>query len=76
MDRQYEGPLRPDAQGGLADPRTPGSCSDLPGGDMETLIASIRQQLLALPDETVVYPGHGPETTIGAERAANPYLGE
>lgn len=48
--------------------------SDLPGGDMATLLASIREQLLALPDETVVYPGHGPETTIGVERAENPYL--
>lgn len=48
--------------------------SDLPGGDMETLLSSIREQLLSLPDETVVYSGHGPETTIGAERAGNPFL--
>ena len=48
--------------------------SDLPGGEMQTLLDSIRQQLLSLPDETVVYPGHGPETTIGTERATNPYL--
>lgn len=48
--------------------------SDLPGGDMQQLLASIHQQLLSLPDETVVYPGHGPQTTIGAERSANPFL--
>lgn len=48
--------------------------SDLPGGDMQTLLTSIREQLLSLPDETVVYPGHGPETTIGAERRTNPFL--
>lgn len=47
---------------------------DLPGGDGETLLRSIRDQLLTLPDETTVYPGHGPETTIGRERAANPFL--
>jgi len=48
--------------------------TDLPGGSHETLIASIRGKLLTLPDETVVYPGHGPETTIGRERRENPYL--
>ncbi len=48
--------------------------TDLPGGDMATLLASIRDKLLVLPDETIVYPGHGPETSIGAERAANPFL--
>jgi glyoxylase-like metal-dependent hydrolase (beta-lactamase superfamily II) len=48
--------------------------SDLPGGDYATLIASIRHKLLSLPDETVVYPGHGPATTIGAERRHNPFL--
>jgi glyoxylase-like metal-dependent hydrolase (beta-lactamase superfamily II) len=47
---------------------------DLPGGDGAALIASIRDQLLTLPDDTVVYPGHGPETTIGLERATNPFL--
>jgi glyoxylase-like metal-dependent hydrolase (beta-lactamase superfamily II) len=47
---------------------------DLPGGDGATLVRSIREQLLTLPDDTVVYPGHGPETTIGRERAANPFL--
>jgi len=48
--------------------------TDLPGGDTEMLLTSIREQLLSLPDETVVYSGHGPETTIGAERRTNPFL--
>ena len=48
--------------------------TDLPGGDMQTLLTSIHDQLLVLPDETTVYPGHGPATTIGAERRANPFL--
>ncbi len=48
--------------------------TDLPGGDAATLLASIRDQLLSLPDETIVYPGHGPATTIGAERRSNPFL--
>jgi glyoxylase-like metal-dependent hydrolase (beta-lactamase superfamily II) len=47
---------------------------DLPGGSMEVLMRSINERLLTLPDETVVYPGHGPETTIGDERAGNPFL--
>ena len=48
--------------------------TDLPGGDTETLMRSIREELLTLPDETVVLSGHGPETTIGRERASNPFL--
>jgi glyoxylase-like metal-dependent hydrolase (beta-lactamase superfamily II) len=48
--------------------------TDLPGGDYDTLIASIRDQLLSLPDEFKVYAGHGPPTTIGAERQFNPFL--
>jgi glyoxylase-like metal-dependent hydrolase (beta-lactamase superfamily II) len=48
--------------------------TDLPGGHTETLLSSIREQLLSLPDDTVVYSGHGPETTIGVERANNPFL--
>ena len=48
--------------------------SDLPGGDHATLLNSIREQLWPLPDETVVYPGHGEPTTIGHERANNPFL--
>ena len=48
--------------------------TDLPGGNYETLINSIRQQLFTLPDQTIVYPGHGPQTTIGYERMFNPFL--
>jgi hydroxyacylglutathione hydrolase len=48
--------------------------TDLPGGDYEVLIDSIRQKLLTLPDDTVVLSGHGPETTIGREREGNPFL--
>ena len=48
--------------------------TDLPGGDFETLIASIERELLPLSDDTIVYSGHGPETTIGRERASNPFL--
>ncbi len=49
--------------------------TDLPGGDWGTLLSSIRTQLLSLPDNTAVYPGHGPATTIGDEREMNPFLG-
>ena len=48
--------------------------TDLFGGDMEVLMRSLRERLLALPDETRVYPGHGPQTTIGDERRYNPFL--
>ena len=48
--------------------------ADLPGGNWQVLIESIRDRLFTLPDETVVYPGHGPPTTIGEERRSNPYL--
>ncbi|HXT35403.1 MAG TPA: MBL fold metallo-hydrolase [Chloroflexota bacterium] len=48
--------------------------TDLPGGDGPLLLTGIREKLLVLPDETVVYPGHGPATTIGRERAYNPFL--
>ncbi len=47
---------------------------DLPGGSMEVLMNSIKERLLPLPDETLVYPGHGPETTIGDEKQYNPFL--
>ena len=50
-----------------------GRC-DLPGGDMDTLLHSIQRELLCLPDDTIVYSGHGSETSIGRERAANPFL--
>jgi len=48
--------------------------TDFPGGDMMTLLGAIRQNLLSLPDETRVFPGHGPDTTIGDERRDNPFL--
>lgn len=48
--------------------------TDLPGGDLETLLRSIREVLFRFPDETVVYPGHGESTTIGRERRTNPFL--
>lgn len=48
--------------------------TDLMGGDFDTLMESIRTQLLTLPDDTIVYPGHGPVTTIGQERKTNPFL--
>ena len=48
--------------------------TDLPGGDFGTLIGSIERELLVLPDATIVYSGHGPQTTIGAERRSNPFL--
>ncbi len=48
--------------------------TDIPGGSYPELIASIRAKLLALPDATVVYTGHGPQTTIADERAYNPFL--
>ena len=48
--------------------------TDLPGGDFNTLIRSIREVLFAFPDDTVVHSGHGPDTTIGVERRTNPFL--
>jgi hydroxyacylglutathione hydrolase len=48
--------------------------TDIAFADHDTLLRSIREQLLTLPDDTVVYPGHGPATTIGAERRGNPFL--
>lgn len=48
--------------------------TDLPGGNHRQLIESIKTQLLTLPDDYAVYPGHGPTTTIGRERRANPFL--
>lgn len=47
---------------------------DLPGGNEADMLASLSGVVLPLPDETVVLPGHGPSTTIGAERSSNPYL--
>lgn len=48
--------------------------TDLPGGNFDTLIHSIRTQLFTLPEETIVYSGHGPATDIGNEKAYNPFL--
>ncbi len=50
--------------------------TDLPGSDWETLLDSIRALLARYPAETVVYPGHGPATTLAAELARNPFLAE
>jgi hydroxyacylglutathione hydrolase len=48
--------------------------TDFPGGSFKVLAKSIQEQLFTLPDDTVVHPGHGPETTIGFERAHNPFV--
>jgi hydroxyacylglutathione hydrolase len=48
--------------------------TDLPGGDFQQLMRSIRTHILTLPEETVLYSGHGPETTVGHERVSNPFL--
>lgn len=48
--------------------------TDLPGGDFDTLMASMRREILPLPDGTPVYPGHGASTTMHAERRSNPFL--
>jgi hydroxyacylglutathione hydrolase len=48
--------------------------TDLPGGDYDSLVNSIREKLLILDPETRVYPGHGPDTTIGIEKQSNPFL--
>jgi glyoxylase-like metal-dependent hydrolase (beta-lactamase superfamily II) len=49
--------------------------TDLPGGDHNTLIKSIHQELFTLPDDYIVYTGHGPSTTIGEEKKNNPFVG-
>jgi glyoxylase-like metal-dependent hydrolase (beta-lactamase superfamily II) len=49
---------------------------DFPGGSAEALLGGIRSKLFTMPDATTVYPGHGPSTTIGAEKQSNPYVGE
>jgi len=48
--------------------------TDLPGGSAQAMVRSLRDKVLPLPDEVVVLPGHGPQTTMAAERAGNPYL--
>ena len=49
---------------------------DLPGGSEKTLLDGIRKKLMTLPDKTIIYPGHGPETAIGMERKTNPFCAE
>jgi len=49
--------------------------TDLPSGDFDLLMRSIHEKLFTLPDHTIVYPGHGPETTIGYEKLNNPFIG-
>lgn len=48
--------------------------TDLPGGSHQQLLQAIHEKILRLPDEVVLYPGHGPQTTVGAERTSNPFL--
>jgi hydroxyacylglutathione hydrolase len=48
--------------------------TDLPGGSREVLVKAIRSEIYSMPDVTVVYPGHGPETTVGVEKRGNPYV--
>jgi glyoxylase-like metal-dependent hydrolase (beta-lactamase superfamily II) len=50
--------------------------TDLPGGDFDQIISSIREKLFLLPDDTKVLPGHGPASTIGREKMTNPFVGE
>ena len=50
--------------------------TDLPGGDSDSLVEGVRERLFSLDDETVVHPGHGPDTTIGRERQMNPFVGD
>jgi glyoxylase-like metal-dependent hydrolase (beta-lactamase superfamily II) len=50
--------------------------TDLPGGDHDLLLSKIKSELFTLPEETIIYPGHGPETTIGFEKINNPFVGK
>ena len=50
--------------------------TDLPGGDSQALLGAVRSKLFALDESLIVYPGHGPTTTLGAERAENPFVGD
>jgi len=48
--------------------------TDLPGGNTNELMDSIKQKILPLPDSTIIYPGHGPETILGDEKKNNPFI--
>jgi glyoxylase-like metal-dependent hydrolase (beta-lactamase superfamily II) len=50
--------------------------SDFPGGDHETLLTAVREKIFTLPGDTVVYPGHGPATTVAGEMRHNPFFSE
>ena len=50
--------------------------TDLPGGDFDSLVKGVRERLFALSEETIVHPGHGPDTTIARERQNNPFVGD
>lgn len=50
--------------------------TDLPGGDTNTLLTAIKERMFTLPNDVVVFPGHGPETTIGVEKITNPFVGK
>jgi hydroxyacylglutathione hydrolase len=49
--------------------------TDFPGGDANLLVSGIRKKLFALPEDAIIYPGHGEPTTIGAEKRGNPFVG-